>query len=99
MVSRYWDFIFILALIHARKRYTSSKSKLQRTETSYAEQQAEQSRKQTVENFDDGTDILGDTPLNHFENAEVEELLEGVEEEENALDSAFEAFFTDEDIK
>ena len=68
-------------------------------ETSYAEQQAEQSRKQTADTFDESQDILGDTPLNHFENAEVEELLEGVEEEENALDSAFEAFFTDEDIK
>lgn len=68
-------------------------------DASYAEQQAEQARKQTAENFGESNDILGDTPLNHFENTEVEDLLEGIEQEEEALDNAFDAFFADEENK
>jgi hypothetical protein len=69
------------------------------TDSSYAEQQAEQNRKLTVEAFDEPNDILWDTPLNHFENTEVEDLLEGIEQEEEALYNAFDAFFADEEGK
>ncbi len=68
-------------------------------DASYAEQQAEQARKQTAENFGESYDILWDTPLNHFENTEVEDLLGEVTEWEEALDNAFEAFFSDGESK
>lgn len=58
----------------------------------------EKTSKLTADNFDDGdpnSDILGDTPLNHFSNTEIDELLEWVDAEDAALNEAFLAFLSD----